>query len=66
MNNGLKSGLLIIGISLLGIAFFLISGREMPNFFPRFLLVGAIVSALGVYGAYQDKKEKNDEKRLRK
>ena len=65
MNNGLKSGLLIVGISILGIAFFMISGREMPSFFPRFLIMGVIISALGLYAYATDKKEKNDEKRLK-
>ena len=66
MNNGLKSGLLIIGISILGIVFFTVSGRELPSFFTRFLIMGVVITALGIYATYMSKKEKNDDsKRLR-
>ncbi len=65
MNNGLKVGLLILGISVLGIAFFFISGREMHPFFPRFFIMGVVITALGVFATFQEKKDKNDEKRLK-
>ncbi len=66
MNNGIKVGLIIIGISILGFAFFTISGREMPSFFTRFMIMGVVITALGVYAIFAEKKDKNDERRLRK
>ena len=47
-NNGLKSGLLIMFISVLGIVGFLVSGNPIPVFFKRFLVVGFIITFIGL------------------
>ena len=65
MNNGMKSGLLIIFISVLGIVFFTVKGSPVPEFFPKFLLVGGIMTGGGilVYLKNRGKENKEDEGR---
>lgn len=65
MNNGTKSGLIILFISILGIVFFTIQGSEIPVFFTRFLIVGGLMTGGGILVHLRDrgKEKKEDEGR---
>ena len=65
INNGLKSGFLIVFISILGIMFFKIKGDPIPVFFTRFLVVGIVVSAAGFFTSKMFPDDDSDDRRLR-
>ena len=57
LNNGLKSGIIIVLISLIGIIVFSVMGKPIPVFFIRFLVMGALITIAGVFVLFRDSKD---------
>ncbi|MBP3816434.1 MAG: hypothetical protein J6H21_06170 [Firmicutes bacterium] len=64
LNNGLKSGVIILLISIAGIVIFNALGRPVPVFFTRFLVMGVLITIAGLFVLLRDvNNDKDDEGR---